>query len=101
MHVAIDARLVHYTRAGIGEYTLRLTRALAEAYPADHFTLLQDFRDTSPAVTANNITIAKSRVPSHHRLEQYFLPLVVNGLGADVFHSPDFIPPLHVHAAAR
>ena len=31
MHVAIDARLVHYTRAGIGEYTLRLTRALAEA----------------------------------------------------------------------
>ena len=42
MHVAIDARLVHYTRAGIGEYTLRLTRALAAAYPADRFTLLQD-----------------------------------------------------------
>ena len=95
MHVAIDARLVHYTRAGIGEYTLRLTRALAAAYPADRFTLLQDSRDTSPAVTANNVAIAKSRVPSHHRLEQYFLPLVVNGLKADVFHSPDFIPPLH------
>ena len=67
MHVAIDARLVHYTRAGIGEYTLRLTRALAAAYPADRFTLLQDFRDASPAVTANNVAIAKSRVPSHHR----------------------------------
>ena len=74
MHVAIDARLVHYTRAGIGEYTLRLTRALAAAYTADRFTLLQDSRDTSPAVTANNVAIAKSRVPSHHRLEQYLLP---------------------------
>ena len=95
MHVAIDARLVHYTRAGIGEYTLRLTHALAEAYPGDRFTLLQDFRDASPAVIADNVAIAKSRVPSHHRLEQYLLPLVVNGLKADVFHSPDFIPPLH------
>jgi glycosyltransferase involved in cell wall biosynthesis len=94
MHVAIDARLVYYTRAGIGEYTLRLTRALAEAYPGDRITLLQDFRDGSPLVTASNVSILKSRVPSHHRLEQYFLPLVVNGLKTDVFHSPDFIPPL-------
>jgi glycogen synthase len=33
-------------------------------------------------------------VPSHHRFEQRFLPWSVNGLGVDVFHSPDFIPPL-------
>ena len=28
MQVGIDARLVYFTRAGIGEYTLRLTQAL-------------------------------------------------------------------------
>jgi len=94
MHVAIDARLVHYTRAGIGEYTLRLTQALAAAFPGDRFALLQDFRDDSPLVTADNVSVFKSRVPSHHRLEQYLLPLVVNGLKTDVLHSPDFIPPL-------
>ena len=47
MHVGIDARLVYYTRAGIGEYTLRLTQALADAYPEDRFTLLQDRRDAA------------------------------------------------------
>ena len=52
MHVAIDARLVYYTRAGIGEYTLRLTHALAAAYPGDRFTLLQDFRNGPPLVAA-------------------------------------------------
>jgi glycosyltransferase involved in cell wall biosynthesis len=95
MHVGIDARLVYYTRAGIGEYTLRLTQALAATYPGDRFTLLQDFRSSQPLVDVANVFISRARVPSHHRLEQYFLPLVVSGLKADVFHSPDFIPPLH------
>jgi glycosyltransferase involved in cell wall biosynthesis len=94
MHVGIDARLVHYTRAGIGEYTLRLTQALAATYPRERFTLLQDSRSTQPLVSAGNVTIARTRVPSHHRLEQYFLPIAVDGLKTDVFHSPDFIPPL-------
>jgi len=37
---------------------------------------------------------ARSFMPSHHRLEQRFLPWAVDGLGVDVFHSPDFIAPL-------
>ena len=54
MHIGIDARLVYYTRAGIGEYTLRLTQALAKAYShsADRFTLLQDRRNSPPLVDA-------------------------------------------------
>ena len=95
MHIGIDARLVYHTRAGIGEYTLRLTQALAAAYPNDRFTLLQDSRQSQPLISAANVTIAKTIVPSHHRAEQYFLPFVVNRLKTDVFHSPDFIPPLH------
>lgn len=95
MHVGIDARLVYHTRAGIGEYTLRLTQALAVAYPQDQFCLLQDWRQSNGLIRANNVTISPSRVPSHHRLEQILLPWVVRRLNCDVFHSPDFIPPLH------
>jgi glycosyltransferase involved in cell wall biosynthesis len=97
MHVGIDARLVYYTRAGIGEYTLRLTQALARHYPDDRFTLLQDARQPAALVTAPNVATAHTRLPSHHKLEQKLLPWVVKGLTPDVFHSPDFIPPLGYH----
>lgn len=94
MYVGIDARLVYYTRAGIGEYTLRLTQALAAAYPDEKFCLLQDARTPHTLVAAPNVAIARSRVPSHHRVEQLLLPWVAARLKVDVFHSPDFIPPL-------
>lgn len=93
MHIGIDARLVYHTRAGIGEYTLRLTQALAELYPDQRFTLLQDVRAGQAFVKADNVVVARTRVPSHHRAEQLLLPWVVRALGVDVFHSPDFIPP--------
>ena len=94
MQVGIDARLVYYTRAGIGEYTLRLTQALADAYPDDRFVLLQDQRQTQKLIRATNVDVAHTRAPSHHRAEQLLLPWVVSRLKVDVFHSPDFIPPL-------
>ena len=94
MHIGIDARLVYYTRAGIGQYTLHLAQALARSFPQDQFTLLQDRRHRTPLVKSANVDVATSFVPSHHRLEQRLLPLVVRGLHTDVFHSPDFIPPL-------
>lgn len=95
MHIAIDARLVYHTRAGIGEYTLRLTQALAELYPAQRFTLLQDARVRSAYVEADNVSITWTRVPSHHRAEQLLLPWAIRRLDIDVFHSPDFIPPFN------
>ena len=94
MHIGIDARLVYYTRAGIGEYTLRLTQALASTCGQDRFTLLQDLRSKRPLIEAQNVNTSRSLVPSHHRLEQLLLPWSVNRLQLDVFHSPDFIPPL-------
>ena len=95
MHIGIDARLVYHTRAGIGEYTLRLTQALSRTFGEDCFTLLQDRRNKQPLLEAHNFKVMHTLVPSHHRLEQQLLPWVVNRLAADVFHSPDFIPPLH------
>jgi glycosyltransferase involved in cell wall biosynthesis len=94
MHIGIDARLAYYTRAGIGEYTLRLTQALARTFSDHRFTLLQDRRNKQPLVQAANVVVARTPVPSHHRLEQRLLPWAVNRLAVDVFHSPDFIPPL-------
>ena len=94
MHIGIDARLVYYTQAGIGEYTLRLTQTLAAMYGDDRFTLLQDRRDERALVSAANVQLARTRVPSHHRVEQLLLPWVADHLQVDVFHSPDFIPPL-------
>ncbi|MGQ9490968.1 MAG: glycosyltransferase family 4 protein [Anaerolineae bacterium] len=94
MRVGIDARLVYHTRAGIGEYTLRLTQALAAAYPDVSFCLLQDARNRHPLLSAPNVRIAHTPVPSHHRFEQWFLPWAVSRLQVDVFHSTDFIPPL-------
>ncbi len=94
MQIGIDARLVYHTRAGIGEYTLRLTQALARAFSEHRFTLLQDRRSRQPLVEAPNVAISHAFVPSHHRLEQRLLPWAVNRLAVDVFHSPDFIPPL-------
>ena len=96
MHIGIDARLVYHTRAGIGQYTLHLANALAKSFPQDHFTLLQDRRHTQPLVEAPNVSVASSFVPSHHRFEQQLLRVVMRGVHTDVFHSPDFIPPLDV-----
>ena len=96
MHIGIDARLVYHTRAGIGEYTLRLTQALARTFSEHHFTLLQDRRNKQPLVAARNVGVMRTPVPSHHRLEQRLLPWVISRLAADVFHSPDFIPPLRM-----
>jgi glycosyltransferase involved in cell wall biosynthesis len=94
MQVGIDARLVYYTRAGIGEYTLRLTQALAETYPEEHFVLLQDRRQVQPLINAGNVSVVHTWVPSHHRAEQLLMPWLIGRLNLDVFHSPDFIPPL-------
>jgi glycosyltransferase involved in cell wall biosynthesis len=96
MRIGIDARLVYYTRAGIGQYTLHLADALARSFPGDQFTLLQDRRHRQPLVKADNVAVATSFVPSHHRLEQRLLPLIMRGIHTDVFHSPDFIPPLQM-----
>ena len=94
MRIGIDTRLVYYTRAGIGEYTLRLVQALAMTYAEDRFILLQDRRNPQPLIEAPNVDVVTSLIPSHHRAEQLLLPFAVNGLPIDVFHSPDFIPPL-------
>ena len=51
MRIGIDARLVYYSRAGIGQYILRLAEALAglDAHQ-DQFILLQSRKDGTQMV---------------------------------------------------
>jgi glycosyltransferase involved in cell wall biosynthesis len=93
MHVAIDARLAHYTAGGIVHHTLNLARALAEASPDDRFTLLRSIKQRGRLPRRPNLRSTPLLTPPHHRLEQMTLPLEVARVRPDVLHCPDFIPP--------
>jgi glycosyltransferase involved in cell wall biosynthesis len=85
--------LVYYQQAGIGQYILRLTEALAEMDQKNDFILLQSRKHKRAIIEQGNFKRALLWTPSHHRLEQWTLPLEIYPLGLDVLHSPDFIPP--------
>ncbi|MGC8874416.1 MAG: glycosyltransferase family 4 protein [Chloroflexia bacterium] len=93
MRVAIDARLLYYRRAGIGQYTLRLVEALTRVAPQEHFLLLQDRRQTGRLLEAPNLRHVPIWTPSHHRWESVTLPLELTPLRLDLLHSPDFVLP--------
>ncbi len=93
MRIGIDARLVHYQRAGIGQYTVRLTQALAKLDGDDEFVTLQSRKDHAPLVASDRVRRHAMWTPPHHRLEQWALPLELQRLKLDLLHCPDFIPP--------
>ncbi|MDQ4076099.1 MAG: glycosyltransferase family 4 protein [Chloroflexota bacterium] len=93
MRIGIDARLLGYRRAGIGKYTRRLIEHLAELDQQDKFIILHSRKDPDTLVEQPNFHRRTLITPSHHRLEQWLLPLETAFLGLDLLHSPDFIPP--------
>jgi glycosyltransferase involved in cell wall biosynthesis len=95
MRIGIDARLVYYNQAGIGQYILQLTKALASICDLDEFILLQSRKDKTTVTGHPQFKRISLWTPSHHRLEQWSLRIEIARLGLDLLHSPDFIPPLH------
>jgi glycosyltransferase involved in cell wall biosynthesis len=94
MRIGIDARLVYYSKAGIGQYILRLVEALAALKAEeDEFVLLQSRKDHTQIVDDHNFSRVSLWTPSHHRLEQTALRFEIGRLRLDLLHSPDFIPP--------
>lgn len=94
MRIGIDARLVFYNRAGIGQYIIQLIEALASLEPKDDtFVLLQSRKDKSSIIHSNGFERKSLWTPSHNRFEQPALSFEISGLGLDLLHSPDFIPP--------
>lgn len=95
MRIGIDARILGYRRAGIGKYTRRLIEQLAALEVPDEFVILHSRRDRDTLVQPPNFSHRHLFTPSHHRLEQWLLPLETLPLGLDLLHSPDFIPPFY------
>ena len=93
MRIGIDARLVFYNRAGIGEYIVQLVEALSKLEPEDNFVLLQSRKDKTSIINSNGFSRASLWTPSHNRFEQPALSFEISRLGLDLLHSPDFIPP--------
>ncbi|MDX1523383.1 MAG: glycosyltransferase family 1 protein [Anaerolineae bacterium] len=94
MRIGIDARLVFYSRAGIGEYIVQLIEALAKLEPPDDtFVLLQSRKDKSSIINSNGFERRTLWTPSHNRFEQMTLSFEVSQMSLDLLHSPDFIPP--------
>ena len=93
MRVGIDARLVYYSQAGIGQYIIHLVNGLATVDHENEYILLQSRKDGTTILDRQNFRRTSLWTPSHHRLERYALIVELMRLGLDVLHSPDFIPP--------
>ncbi len=93
MRIGIDARLVFYHQAGIGQYILRLTQALAQIDRRDRFIFFKSRKDRTLLVDGPNVRIQKLWTPSHHRFERLAMSVELAPFALDVLHSPDFIPP--------
>lgn len=93
MRIGIDARMAYYTEAGIGQYIRRLVQGLARFNGSEEFVLFQSRKDA--AVMANTRRFQRRNLwtPSHHRLEQWVLPIEIALTSVDLLHSPDFVPP--------
>lgn len=98
MRIGMDARLVHYHQAGIGQYILRLTDALASLDHENEYYLFQSRKDRTQLVQAPNFHRRVLWTPSHHRFERLALSAEMLPHPLDVFHSPDFIPPRRLRA---
>ena len=96
MRIGIDARLVYYHQAGIGQYILRLCQGLAQVNRQDQFTIFKSRKDKTQVVEQSNFKIEQLWTPSHHRLERQAMSLELARFQLDVLHSPDFIPPARV-----
>ena len=93
MRVGIDARLVYYSQAGIGQYILHLVDGLAKVDRENEYFLLQSRKDETTILEQPNFRRVSLWTPSHHRLERMSLNVELVRLGLDILHSPDFIPP--------
>lgn len=98
LHVLFDARMVHYRRAGIGQYAISLLRAMSKSAslgPDDTIDMLQMAAHARPIVGDPRFHRVPSRVPPHNRFEQAALPVELMRLRPrpQLMHCPDFVPP--------
>lgn len=95
MFIGIDARLPYYQRGGISQYILHLLPALAAVATSHTFVVGQMAKDSQSYLpTAEHWTRRNLYTPCHHRWERWALAAELAARPCDVWHSPDFIPPV-------
>jgi glycosyltransferase involved in cell wall biosynthesis len=92
LRVVLDARLVTYQPAGIGNYVMSLLGAMRGQAQAE-LTVLISRKDPKLAARLRPLAARRVWTPPHHRFEQLALAVELLPLRADVYHAPDFIPP--------
>jgi hypothetical protein len=70
VRIGIDARLVYYHQAGIGQYILRLTQALAASDHTNDFIIFKSRKDSTSIVNQSNFRTERLWTPSHQRFER-------------------------------
>lgn len=93
MRIAIDARLVSYIQGGTSRYTVSLVRAMAALGTSHELIVLEARKAEGDPAWPEDVERRRLRTPPHHRYEQIALSVELLALGADLLHSPDFIPP--------
>ncbi len=93
--IGIDARLLHYQRGGIAQYTRQLVRELAQMENDERrrYIVLQSRKDGDTLAERPRMQRANLWTPPHNRFEQWTLPVELARWRLDLLHSPDFIPP--------
>ena len=93
MRIGIDARLLHYSKAGISRYTWHLLEGLAQLSVDEEVVVLRSRKAPTSTLPSAPFRSIAMWTPPHSRFEQVGLRLETSGLGLDLLHSPDFIPP--------
>jgi alpha-1,3-rhamnosyl/mannosyltransferase len=108
MRVVLDARWIFPEISGIGRYTEALIRHLVPMAPEVAFVLLfdrPDLRERTLAATGiGNAANLETRLVDFGVLSvrnQIRGPGLLQGLGADVYHSPNYLIPLQAFPAGR
>lgn len=96
MHIGIDCRLPTYRMGGISQYTIYLIQALGQLVGEERYTIFHKQGETRSFLPNSNQRFSRSDLwtPCHHALERYALAVELRRHKLDVYHSPDFIPPI-------
>jgi len=97
MKIGIDARFAIHNRRGIGNYTLRLIRHLAEIDIRNEYILYIDRGDVENVLPKqDNFRIKKLRPANYLIWEQVALPMQAKKDGLDILHCTGNTAPLYL-----
>ncbi|HEU5317196.1 MAG TPA: glycosyltransferase family 1 protein [Chloroflexota bacterium] len=91
--LALDARLLHYNRTGIGRYIRHLYQALAPVAPERDLTVGYSRKDREHALDPAWRRGTVLWTPPHHRLERWTLAAELLRLRPALVHAPDHVCP--------